>query len=316
MKRRPGSRLKTIGLHLIIAVISLSFAFPLVWMFMTSFKSPKEYYSMPPKFLPERFHIFHYREAFAPWTIDPTEMSESTYWIEESAGRVEPVVPNIINSLIVIAGSVLLSLAVGIWAAYALSRFSFKGREQMGLWILSTRMMPPIVIAVPLFWVMKKIHLVGTHLGLILIYVMIQLPFVIWMMKGFFDEVPRELEESVLLDGGTRATCIFRVVLPVAFPGIVATALFLYFPDVDRIPVCFDHDGHLQRDAARGSQLVQAGSGDTVGANERGYGCFSHPAYGYYHDFAEKDDQGTYGGSPEIIYRIPVYVDPESSFTS
>ena len=99
----------------------------------------------------------------------------------------------------------------------------------MSIWILSTRMMPPIVIAVPLFWVMKKIHLVGTHFGLILIYVMIQLPFVIWMMKGFFDEVPREIEESVLLDGGTRATCIFRVVLPMAFPGIVATALFCIF---------------------------------------------------------------------------------------
>ncbi len=229
MKRRAGKRVRIIGLHVVIAVISIAFAFPLVWMFMTSFKSPKEYYRMPPKFLPDKFHIFHYKEAFAPWMIDPTEMSESTYWIEESAGRVEPVIPNIINSLIVITGSVLLSLAVGIWAAYALSRFSFKGREQMSLWILSTRMMPPIVIAVPLFWVMNKIHLVGTHLGLILIYVMIQLPFVIWMMKGFFDEVPHELEESVLLDGGTRATCIFRVVLPMAFPGIVATALFCIF---------------------------------------------------------------------------------------
>jgi len=229
MKRRAGKRFKIIGLHVVIALISLAFAFPLVWMFMTSFKSPKEYYRMPPKFLPDKFHIFHYKEAFAPWMIDPNEMSESTYWIEESAGRVEPVIPNIINSLIVIIGSVLLSLAVGIWAAYALSRFSFKGRQQMSIWILSTRMMPPIVIAVPLFWVMKKMHLVGTHFGLILIYVMIQLPFVIWMMKGFFDEVPREMEESVLLDGGTRATCIFRVVLPMAFPGIVATALFCIF---------------------------------------------------------------------------------------
>jgi multiple sugar transport system permease protein len=229
MRRRAGKRFKIFGLHVFIALISLAFAFPLVWMFMTSFKSPKEYYRMPPKFLPDKFHVFHYKEAFAPWMINPTEMSESTYWIEESAGRVEPVIPNIINSLIVIIGSVLLSLAVGIWAAYALSRFSFKGREQMGIWILSTRMMPPIVIAVPLFWVMKKIHLVGTHFGLILIYVMIQLPFVIWMMKGFFDEVPREMEESVLLDGGTRATCIFRVVLPMAFPGIVATALFCIF---------------------------------------------------------------------------------------
>ena len=228
-KRKIGKQLRTVGLHAIIAGIALTFAFPLMWMFMTSFKAPREYYRMPPKFLPDKFHLFHYKEAFAPWMIDPTELSESTYWIEESAGRVEPVTPNIVNSLFVIIGSVTLSMAVGIWAAYALSRFSFRGSEQMGIWILSTRMMPPIVIAVPLFWVMRRIHLVGTDVGLILIYVMIQLPFVIWMMKGFFDEVPQEIEESVFIDGGTRATCIFRVVLPVAFPGIVATALFCIF---------------------------------------------------------------------------------------
>ena len=92
MKRRAGKRFRIIGLHVVIALISLAFAFPLIWMFMTSFKSPKEYYRMPPKFLPDKFHIFHYKEAFAPWMINPTEMSESTYWIEESAGRVEPVI--------------------------------------------------------------------------------------------------------------------------------------------------------------------------------------------------------------------------------
>lgn len=224
-KRRAG----TIGLHVIIAAISLAFAFPLLWMFMTSFKTPREYYKMPPKFLPDRLVLFHYKEAFAPWTINPTELSEATFYIEESAGRVESVVPNIGHSLIIITGSVSLSLLVGIWAAYALSRFKFRGSENMGIWILSTRMMPPIVIAVPLFWVMRSLHLTGTHLGLIFIYVMIQLPFVIWMMKGFFDEVPKAIEESVLVDGGTRATCIFKVVIPMAFPGIVATALFCIF---------------------------------------------------------------------------------------
>ena len=206
MKRKGKKVLGTVGLHVLIAAISLAFAFPLLWMFMTSFKTPREYYSMPPRFLPNQFVIFHYKEAFAPWTINPTELSEATYYIEESAGRVESVVPNIGNSLIIITGSVGLALLVGIWGAYALSRFSFRGGENMGVWILSTRMMPPIVIAIPLFWVMRRIHLTGTHLGLIMIYVMIQLPFVIWMMKGFFDEIPRSIEESVLVDGGTRLT--------------------------------------------------------------------------------------------------------------
>ncbi len=217
------------GLHVLIAVICLGFAFPLLWMFMTSFKTPREYYRMPPRFLPDRFVIFHYKEAFAPWTINPNELSEATYYVEESAGRVESVVPNIVNSLIIIIGSVGLSMLVGIWGAYALSRFTFRGSENLGVWILSTRMMPPIVIAVPLFWVMRRLQLAGTHIGLIMIYVMIQLPFVIWMMKGFFDEIPKGIEESVLVDGGTRATCILKVAIPVAFPGIVATALFCIF---------------------------------------------------------------------------------------
>ncbi len=229
MSRSKFKGLRTVILHIVVAGFSLAFAFPLLWMLMTSFKTPREYYSMPPRFLPRHLVLFHYKEAFAPWTINPNELSESTYYIEESAGRVESVVPNIINSLIIITGAVVLALLVGIWAAYALSRFKFRGNENLGSWILSTRMMPPIVIAVPMFWLMRHIGLTGTHIGLILIYVMIQLPFVIWMMKGFFDEVPASIEESVLVDGGSRGTAMYRVILPLAFPGIIATALFCIF---------------------------------------------------------------------------------------
>jgi multiple sugar transport system permease protein len=229
MSRRKAKGLRKVLLHAAIAFFSLAFAFPLLWMLMTSFKTPREYYSMPPRFLPNQLTFFHYKEAFAPWTIDPNELSESTYYIEESAGRVESVVPNIFNSLIIIGGSVTLALLVGVWAAYALSRFKFRGGENLGSWILSTRMMPPIVMAVPLFWVMRRVGLTGTHAGLILIYVMTQLPFVIWMMKGFFDEVPTSIEESVLVDGGSRGTAMYRVILPLAFPGIIATALFCIF---------------------------------------------------------------------------------------
>ena len=85
-KRKIVKQLRTVGLHAIIAGIAFTFAFPLMWMFMMSFKAPREYYRMPPKFLPDKFHLFHYKEAFAPWMIDPTELSESTYWIEKSAG--------------------------------------------------------------------------------------------------------------------------------------------------------------------------------------------------------------------------------------
>lgn len=229
MISKVKNRLNLIVTYILIIVISVGFAFPLFWVFMTSFKTPKEYYSMPPRFFPKQFQIFHYKEAFAPSTINPTELSESTYFIEESAGRVEPVLPNILNSFIIVGGSVILSLLVGIWAAYALSRFKFKGDSVLGGWILATRMMPPIILVIPIFWMMRSLKLSGTHIGLILVYVLINLPFVVWMMRSFFDEIPKELEESVLVDGGNRFTCVFRLMLPLAFPGIVATALFCIF---------------------------------------------------------------------------------------
>jgi multiple sugar transport system permease protein len=227
---RKKGLLSSIGAHVLIVVIALIFAFPLFWVFMTTFKSPKEYYSMPPIFIPKRFHLIHYQEAFVPWTIDSYKREHSeSYFIEESAGRVDPVTPNILNSLITVAGAVGLSLIVGIWAAYALSRFTFRGGENLGVWILSIRMMPPIVIAVPLFWMIRTLRIHGTHFGLMTVYVLLNLPFVVWMMKGFFDAIPKELEESALIDGGNQRTVIFRVSIPIAFNGIIATALFCVY---------------------------------------------------------------------------------------
>ncbi len=216
--------------HIIIIVIAMIFAFPLFWVFMTSFKSPREYYKMPPSFFPNQLTMIHYQEAFAPWTIDKEKLKRSgAFYLEESAGTVNPVTANIINSLIIVAGSVGLSVLIGMWAAYALSRYNFRGSKDLGVWILSIRMMPPIVISVPIFWMMKSLKLKGTQLGLIMVYVLINLPFVVWMMKGFFDTIPKELEESVFIDGGNRGTVIFRVALPLAFNGIIATALFCVY---------------------------------------------------------------------------------------
>jgi multiple sugar transport system permease protein len=220
--------LDTLGTHILLLAIVCLFAFPTFWVFMTSFKTPREYYSMPPAFLPAQFQIFHYKEAFAPWTVDPTEMA-TNYWVEESAGRVESVTPQIINSLIITFGSVFLSMAVGAPAAYAVSRFRFRGSKDLSFWVLSTRMMPPIVTAIPIYWVMRSVGLSGTHIGLIMVYVMINLPFVVWMMKGFFDDIPVEIEEAARIDGCGAFALFTRVILPLAIGGIVATALFCVF---------------------------------------------------------------------------------------
>lgn len=229
MKKKTLKRnVSFVSTHLLLLFIVCLFAFPTFWVFMTSFKTPREYYSMPPAFLPAQFQIFHYKGAFAPWTVDPTEMA-TNYWVEESAGRVESVTPQIINSLIITAGSVFLSLAVGSPAAYALSRFRFRGSKDLSLWVLSTRMMPPIVIAIPIYWMMRSVGLSGTHLGLMAVYVMINIPFVVWMMKGFFDDIPIAIEEAARIDGAGPLQLTFKIILPMVIGGLVATSLFCVF---------------------------------------------------------------------------------------
>jgi multiple sugar transport system permease protein len=142
-------------------------------------------------------------------------------------------------------------------------------------------MMPPIITAVPLFWMMRRIGLTGSHLGLILIYVMSQLPFVIWMMKGFFDEVPKSIEESVLVDGGSRGTVMFRVLLPLAFPGIVATALFCIFPTWTEF--LFASLFTTPPPPCLWSCPGSPGPGHPVGADERGDGGGPDPADDHHH---------------------------------
>jgi multiple sugar transport system permease protein len=221
------------GVQLGLIIAACFFAFPIFWVFMTSFKAPLEYYRMPPKVFPGAVRIIHFQEAFAPWTIKikvgSSEQKEESWFAEEVSGRAEPVTPQIRNSLIITAASILLSILVGAPAAYALSRFRFKGSKDMSLWVLSTRMMPPIVIVVPLFWLLRSLGLQGTHLSLIFVYVMMNLPFVVWMMKGFFDEIPKAIEESAHIDGAGYLLAFFRVIFPLAMPGVVATSLFGVF---------------------------------------------------------------------------------------
>ncbi|MGH9674478.1 MAG: carbohydrate ABC transporter permease, partial [Bryobacteraceae bacterium] len=119
-------------------------------------------------------------------------------------------------------------LLIGVPAAYGLARFEWPRDWGRGIafWILSTRMLPPIVTIVPLFLMLREIKLVNSLLGLAIVYTAFNLPFVVWMMRGFFEEVPRELEEAAMLDGESRMGALLRVVLPVVRPGLAATAVF------------------------------------------------------------------------------------------
>ncbi len=130
------------------------------------------------------------------------------------------------NSVIVVGSTTALALAIGTPAAYAFSRLRFRGSEGLANWILSLRFMPPIAVAIPLFLMMKEIGLRDTYLGLILPYIAASLPLIVWIMIGFFDEVPREIDDAALVDGCSHLGVLWRVMLPVLVPGLVTAALF------------------------------------------------------------------------------------------
>jgi multiple sugar transport system permease protein len=134
----------------------------------------------------------------------------------------------LVNSVIVSTSSVLFALVLGVPAAYALARFPWP-REwagHIGFWILSTRMLPPIVTVIPLFMMLRDLRLLNSLAGLILVYTAFNLPFVVWMMRGFFEEVSKEIEEAAMLDGESRLGILLRIVLPIVRPGLAATATF------------------------------------------------------------------------------------------
>jgi len=132
------------------------------------------------------------------------------------------------NSLAASASSTVLSLLLGVPAAYALARWRFRARRAVAMWILATRMAPPIAFTIPFFLAYRYLHLLDTVTGLVIIYLTFNLSLVIWMMQGFFDGVPRELEEAAWIDGCTIWGAFRRIVLPLAAPGVAATGVLCF----------------------------------------------------------------------------------------
>ena len=130
------------------------------------------------------------------------------------------------NSFIVVIMTTVISLTLGSLAAYGFARFSFKKKEDLAFWILSLRMLPPMATVIPFFILARLTGILDTHLVLILSYMTFNIPFSIWMMRGFFEEIPRQIEEAALVDGCTHWQVLTRVLLPLSIPGLTATAIF------------------------------------------------------------------------------------------
>jgi multiple sugar transport system permease protein len=231
-----------VALVLVLLVIMM---IPLYWIGSTAFKARAESTTVPPTvfFKPEItpfIKLFTARvqqrgepdkEAYAkaPWW-ERQVMDGGDRFIKDEKGRIESsgYVSRFVNSIIIAVTSTFLAVALGTVTAYGFSRFRMPGEDDWLFFILSTRMLPPVVVAIPMFLMYRAVGLVDTHIGLIILYTAFNLSFSVWLMKGFIDEIPKEYEEAALVDGYTRLEAFFKIVLPQASTGIAATAVFCF----------------------------------------------------------------------------------------
>jgi multiple sugar transport system permease protein len=231
----PSMTTKRIAGALVI-LYALITIIPLVWIFLTSIKSPPDSISYPPKlvFTPSLegyCNLFTTRTRQTPEYIASLPPPAST--CDDVTRKRNMVIagpsnflPRFINSLVIAFGSTFLAVFLGTLAAYGFSRFNVPLADDLLFFILSTRMMPPIAVAIPIYLMYRELALSDTAIGMILLYTAVNVSLAVWLLKGFIDEIPREYEEAAMVDGYTRLQAFWKVVLPQATTGVAATAIF------------------------------------------------------------------------------------------
>jgi len=229
----------------LVVLVTLIYLVPIYWITTTAFKPRSLATTVPPTvlFTPEvtAFIKLFTKRVQMISKVDPDVYAKAPWWeqriydlgerfIKDSDGHIElSAYPSrFLNSMIVAVVSTFLAVAMGTLTAYGFSRFRLPGEQDWLFFILSTRMLPPVVVAIPMFLMYRAVGLVDSHLGLIILYTAFNLSFSVWLMKGFIDEIPKEYEEAALVDGYTRLEAFFKIVLSQAVTGIAATAVFCF----------------------------------------------------------------------------------------
>lgn len=187
----------------VVTVVAVLF-FPMYWMFMTSLAPQDQLYIYPPKLVHPNATLAAYVKIF----------------------RERPIERWLINSLVVVIFSGLSSLVISVLAGYSLSRYRVRGSGVLGYLLLSSRMLPPTLLVIPLFVFMSQLRLMNTLWSVVIANVTFIMPFATWMLKSYFDSIPRELEEAAYIDGSSRLGALLRITLPLSAPGVAATALY------------------------------------------------------------------------------------------
>jgi multiple sugar transport system permease protein len=230
------SRLAKRAAVVIVILYALISMIPLIWIVLTSFKTPPDSISYPPKIL-FRPSLEGYVNLFTTRTRQTSSfiatLPPAETWYDRLVRSRNMVIagpskylPRYINSLIIGFGSTFLAVVLGTLTAYGFSRFKVPLKDDLLFFILSTRMMPPIAVAIPVYLMYRELGLTDTKLGMILLYTAVNVSLAVWLLKGFIDEIPREYEEAAMIDGYTRLQAFRKVVLPQAATGIAATAIF------------------------------------------------------------------------------------------
>jgi ABC-type glycerol-3-phosphate transport system permease component len=191
--------------YLLILLLLIFVLFPFFYMVSTAFKPEEDLFSSPPKFMPRSPTLSNFQQALQPKFI--------RYFM---------------NSFIVTIGTTTIVIVVALFSSYAFSRLRFRGRKLLLKIIIFTQLFPLIVIIIPIYVLFNKTGIVNTHLSLIIAYLAFTVPVGVWMLRGFFKSIPYNLEEAAMVDGCTRLTAFIRVVLPLARPGISATAVYIF----------------------------------------------------------------------------------------
>ncbi len=197
--------------RIFLAVMLLFTLLPMIWMLLTSIKSGFAALQVPPQWWPKEPTLASYRKLLDP-TSSVGEDFLRFFW----------------NSLFVSTMSTILSVMVAVPAAYAFSRFDFPGRKLLFFSVLLRNMFPAVIFLVPLFILMRLLGLVNTHGSLILTYLTFGLPLAIWLLKGFYDNIPYQLEQAARIDGASRFRAFLLIVMPLSIPGIIATAIYSF----------------------------------------------------------------------------------------
>jgi ABC-type glycerol-3-phosphate transport system permease component len=196
----------TVLTHVVLLIALMFTMFPFAWMISSSFKPQTELFAETPRLIPETFTFVNYENV----------------WQHTNFPRF------FANSFKIATTVSLFSIAVSVHAAYAMLGFIFRGKNAFGLLLLATQMFPGVLLVLPLFLIFKVLHLFNTHAAVMLACLTFSLPFCIWTLRGFFDAIPKELEEADLIDGASRITALHMIILPVSGPGIAAVGMYAF----------------------------------------------------------------------------------------